>query len=271
MLSTYASASYDPSNVSVQSFCLISSDGRAISVVGATYLDLENLNTNPRLTSWRQTAVSVLRSGSGKFEDKFQCIPTDTRSWSDTDRAAAVGFLEAIRAPEVSNDPSLTETHRGSAAGVLVLAVTGLDQHRVVVVPTLLVSDDAMTVTKAIKSKSPWEFTSLLSEAAAARKLRIDNHPVDYVCVVGSDGRAFAFNSAGTTDSWQTIFDPAWSARTVQDAIVVIRNSEGYHGSFICSLEKSVQWPDEMRSEVIEFLEKLLANVQTRNLGGVSH
>jgi hypothetical protein len=98
LLPTYASGSYDPSNVSVQSFCLTIRDGRAISAAGPTYL--ESSKAKPRLLGWKKAALSVLRSESGKFDWQFPCIPPDTRSWSDTDRAAALGFLEAIRAPD---------------------------------------------------------------------------------------------------------------------------------------------------------------------------
>lgn len=92
LLPKYVSGSYDPSNVSVASFCLISSDGRTISAAGSTYLETRDAGR----PDWRDEAVTRLRSGSGSWDAAFRCIPSDTNGWSSEDRAAAIEFLAAI-------------------------------------------------------------------------------------------------------------------------------------------------------------------------------
>jgi hypothetical protein len=124
-----------------------------------------------------------------------------------------------------------------------------------------MASGDAGAVVSAIRSHTPSEFAASIAP--------FEDRSLAYVCVIGSDGRAFAFNSAGTTDSWQSTFNPALSDRSVQDAIAVLRDSGGYRGSFVCSLEKSIRWPEDVRTQVLEFLERVPVRIpveqQTRS------
>ena len=151
----------------------------------------------------------------------------------------------------------------------MVLAVTNSAQGRVVVVPLLLASDDAMAIAKTIRSRSPREFIASLSQTTAARKLPFENQQLDYVCVVGPDGRGLAFDSAGTTDWKRGTHNVLLSDQSLQDAIITIRDTGSYRGSFVCSLEKSVKWPEDVRTQVTEFLERIPVKQQTRGREGV--
>ena len=229
LLPTYASGSYDPSSVSVASVCLISSDGRAISVSGTT--QLESPNTRPLLPNWRDGAVAHLRSGSGSFDAEFPCIPADTLAWSAAERAAAIGFLAAIPAPAATADASLRAVSDAGDAGVLVLAVNSA-RGGTVVVPTFMASDDAKAVVGAIRSHTPSEFTALIAP--------FEDQSLDYVCVIASDGQVTSLGSSGSHDSWRESYE----LFSVSD-------------QSICSLEKSARWPDDVRAQVIAFLKRI--------------
>ena len=260
LLPTYASGSYDPSSVSVASFCLISSDGRAISASGPTYL--ERPNTRPRLPNWRDGAVTLLRSGSGSFDAEFPCIPPDTLGWSAADRSAAIEFLAAMPATArdvtaASADASLRAVNDAAAAGVLVLAVMNSAQGRTVIVPKLMASDDARAVVSAIRSHTPWEFTASLAPSSPAGSTPFEDQPLNYVCVIASDGQAISFESTGIRDSWDGSHGFLFSDQSIRDAIAIVGNTGNYRGSFVCSLEKSVGWPEEVRTQVIGFLKRI--------------
>lgn len=248
LLPTYASGSYDPSSVTVSSFCLISSDGRASLASDPTYLGSRN-NTRPRLPNWRDGAVAHLRFGNGSFDARFPCLPPDTRGWSAADRTAAIEFLAAIPASTARADASLPAVTDAAAAGVLVLAVSSAT-NGTVVVPTLMASGDAEAIVSAIRSHTPSEFTASIAP--------FEDQSLAYVCVIASDGQVLSFGPAGVGDSWlrsDKLF--SLSDQFIRDAIAAIGNTAKYSGSFICSLEKSDWWPQEMRTQVIGFLERI--------------
>lgn len=246
LLPTYESWSYDPSSVSVASFCLISADGRAISASGRSHL--ESPNTRPRLAHWRDGAIAHLRSGSGSFDPEFPCIPPDTHLWSDADQTAAIEFLAAIPAPAAARaDASLPAVSDAAAAGVLVLAVISA-QGGTVIVPTLMASDDVAAVVSAIRSHTPSEFTALIAP--------FEDQSLDYVCVIALDGQVISFGSSGMY-SWRGSNEFSFSDQSIRDAIASVGNTATYHGSFICSLEKAVRWPEDVRSQVIGFLNRI--------------
>jgi len=169
---------------------------------------------------------------------------------------------EAMPAPTrdlaaASADTSSRAVSDAAPAGVLVLAVMNSAQGRTVIVPNLMASDDASAVVSAIRSHTPGEFTASLAPTSPAGSAPFLYQTLDYVCVIGSDGQAISFGSTGIEDSWGGSHGFLFSDQSIRDAISIIDSTGTYSGSFVCSLERSVRWPEGVRTQVIGFLKRI--------------
>jgi len=154
-------------------------------------------------------------------------------------------------------DTSLRAVSDAAPVGVLVLAVMSSAQGRTVIVPKLMASDDASAVASAIRSHTPGEFTASVAPTSPAGSAPFLDQPLDYVCVIGSDGQAISFGSTGIEDSWGGSHGFLFSDQSIQDAISLVDGTGNYSGSFVCSLERSVRWPEGVRTQVKGFLKRI--------------
>jgi hypothetical protein len=209
------------------------------------------------LPDWKEAALQLLRAKTGQLDEGFPCIPSDTQSWTEDDRAIAVSFLEAIHEPVAEG--VLNEVSNPLDARSLVLVRTWSGSSEVVV-PLLVGAEDETEIIRAIRQHEPKEFMGLLAKTNAGRHLALEDQSPVLVCVITSSGRSLSIGRSlsGTTISWGRSTRYFWlSDQERRDAIAAIVDPEKYRGSFVWGLEKSQRWPEDARTRVIGFIEKV--------------
>jgi hypothetical protein len=140
-------------------------------------------------------------------------------------------------------------------------------ESREVVVPLLVGAEDEREIIGAIRHYQPKAFMELLAKTDAGRRLSLENQSPVFACVITSSGRSLSINLEGTYNSGGHSTRYFWLPdQERRDAIAAIGDPEKYRGSFVWGLEKSERWPEDVRTRVIGFLEKIsIRGPQTRS------
>jgi hypothetical protein len=268
LLPSYAPGKRDLENISVASFCAVSSDGRLLlwsSAPGAW----ESAHAS---SSFAPEAIDEARTDLGGAA----CVPARPGSWSPSDRDRVIAFLEHVRpqAAERSlrrHERELSDLRidagRSSSARYMLVAVDQSDSNTVRTFPVFLGSIEAARLVDLLRSLPPRELASRLRSGGDAGDLPPSGFRPDSLCIVSATGRIESFN-ASTVPDWQ-VPEKSWGAPIPwgsdemagslrDEALRVVHTDDAsrWDDSW-CWLGHQRGWTPGLREAVIRFLERI--------------
>jgi hypothetical protein len=226
-----------PEHMSLWLLCAVGSDGAL-------------LWWNKEQRSWRGVGEKV-------YEEDWAAMKSAIRDrLPQIDKQRAIAFLD--RAPVQLRHASdelpqvLAHAHDEKAAKQLLLGVT-FSATGVMVTPIFLQSantSDALWLIRPLRSGE--SMRELLGLGFAGANL-------DYACLISEEGRLIEFKqdrSATVDEMWKQTRSSNISDAWRQDAISALIRDGRYQGQYICWLQDTDNWPEELRAKVANYLKE---------------
>lgn len=244
----------------LEKLCVVVKDGRIITFLPESLPDGKERFATYRETLYvkrRDAIISALRDDTKNPFERVDgpCNISGKVDWSKKTRSRTIDFFASIPGIQLAKANIAAKSSNASTANVMLLGVA-YSTPSAVVTPVFLQANNIPTLVTAIRSSSADELDASLPGFGSTIAPLLRNTEIDYVCFITDRGSIIELDK--TASGWDK---PKYSRATStwrNEAISAMRRDKrGYHGKYICSLERTSEWPEELRGNVTRFLEKI--------------
>lgn len=253
LLPSNASGKYALENLSLEFLLAVSGDGRVLSW-SKERRGWRGVNENPFDEEWKPDLIAVLNQLQN--ENKLQAHSFIDHAHVPRKPLVPIKFIEQLK--------SITDEKEVAEGRSLLLSVY-YSEGSVVVQPLFLKTSDVPPLITSIKLLQPRELAGLLPYSGSKVCYANVNLSPGYICIISQDGRVIQLEPENT-NGWSKPKYSYEKDKWRNEAIGAVLRNDDYHGWFVCSLERTSDWPKELRLDVVDFLKTVTTGKEKKTM-----